>query len=103
MSTLDDIYDLCILRAKYRKWEKMNKREAEEIYKHGPRFDVGVDAQYYISKGFLEGSAQIDEALDFLSQCKWFIPDNQNYLLEKIEQFLREQEKLAPSPHGRGK
>lgn len=32
----------------------MNEKEAKEIYSQGPRFDVGVDAQYYIAKGYIE-------------------------------------------------
>jgi len=32
----------------------MNEKEALDIYGQGPSFDVGVDAQYYIAKGYIE-------------------------------------------------
>lgn len=34
---------------------RMTLDEAQRIYAEGPKHDVGVDAQYYIAKGFIEG------------------------------------------------
>ena len=63
----------------------MIRKQAEEIFKDGPKFDVGVDAQYYIAKGFLEGSAQLDEALDLLESV-WNGCDADNE--ETVGKFL---------------
>lgn len=46
----------------------MTLEEAKRIYSEGPKFDLGVDAEYYIAKGFIEGHAvATKEAIEFFT------------------------------------